>query len=142
VSFAARAHVPTAPTGTPLPALGLFYVDAYASSGSVSGSISFNSDGTITSSDGGYSGPVRWYTSTVVGIGASYQVRFTLSSGNDWDEGLFSGTAYSLSSARTLTWTSGAGVLKNASVAVEILEVASGAVVTTGTLVVEVESND
>lgn len=126
MSFAARPHEVQAG----LPSLGTITVEDYTLPDTVA--ISFNSDGTISTTDYYIQGPSTWYGATLAGIGASYEIRFTLNSGTAWSAGLVSGTWYSLSTARSLSMTSSTEVSNN--IAVSIRETATSAIVTSGTL--------
>lgn len=128
MTFAARQHTPT--SGGPV-GIGTFLIADYTLPDSVG--ITFNIDGTTTVNGYREGGPTNWYTPTTTGIGSSYDVRFTLQSGNAWDAGLTSGTAYNLGTARTLTWSSSAGD-KAATVAVEILLAGTSTVAYTATI--------
>lgn len=128
MTFAARVHQPAAQAG--LPALGTVVVEDYTLPDTVA--ISFNSDGTISTTDYYIQGPATWYGATSAGIGSSYEIRFVLDSGTAWDAGLVSGTWYSLSTARSLSMTSSTEVSN--SITVSIRETATGTIVTTGTL--------
>lgn len=128
MTFAARPHQPAA-GGGPV-SLGTIRIEDYTFPDSAGAT--FNTDGTISINQYLISGPSSWFTPTTAGIGSSYQIRFTLLTGNAWDAGLTSGTLYALSSARTLTWSSST-VDKEATVGVEILTLA-GVVAITATL--------
>lgn len=128
MSFAARPHLNvTAAVG--LPALGTVVAESYTLPDTAS--LAFNADGTITYFKEKIAGPTTWYGATSAGIGTSYEVRFTLTSGDAWDAGLVSGTWYSLSSARTIALTASASD-KTSNVAFDIRLASTSVVQTTG----------
>lgn len=128
MSFAARPHVP-AQSG--LPALGTMVASSYTLPDTAS--LTFNTNGTIAYFKELTSGTQSWYGSTVAGIGSSYEIRFTLTSGTAWDAGLVDGTWYSLSSARAVALTANTVDLQS-TIAVSIREAGTGTIVTSGTI--------
>jgi hypothetical protein len=130
VSFAARPHQPAA-GGGPV-SLGLISVEDYTLPDTVE--IAFTSNGTIDYlGNTKISGPNNWYSPTTTGIGASYDIKFTLLAGTAWNAGLVSGTAYNLSTDRQLALSSSSGD-KSLSASVEILLAGTGTVAFTATL--------
>jgi hypothetical protein len=110
VTFAARMHQPAGGGSfTPLGAL-LVQLESINEVGTTAtGTLSFNSDGTISLTENYeyqvVTLPSNWYSPTTTDIGSGYQIRFTLLSGSAWDAGLVSGTLYALSSNRSIAWT-------------------------------------
>lgn len=130
MTFAARVHQPVASTG--LPALGSSVI-AVSYTLPDTATLTFNSDGTITYFKENFAGgPATWYGATSAGIGASYEIRFTLTSGDAWDAGLTSGTWYSLSSNRAIS-LSATTLDKSSNVAIDIRLASTGVIQTTGT---------
>lgn len=129
MTVAARVHQPAASTG--LPALGTMVATSYTLPDTAS--LTFNTNGTLTYFKEQTSGVSTWYGATSAGIGSSYEIRFTLTSGTAWDAGLVSGTWYSLSSARAVALTASTVDLSSV-IAVDIRLAAGGAIVTSGTL--------
>lgn len=133
--------------GAPVSALTPMSLSSIGTIGAArSGTINFFSDGRITSS---VSAPdsssvlSNWFQPTTPGIGNSYWIKFTLSSGSAWDAGLVSGAINDLSVTRLLKWSVASGGLKVASVAVVIYSDAGGAnQVASGTLSVDIESTN
>ena len=102
-----------------------------------SGSLIISSDGSIHGTR--YVGAIAWYLPTGGTPGTGYYVRFT-QVGAPWNPGLVANTVYSLSSSRTLTWTTLTAPL-NSTVTVRIYTDSGGTVlVGTGTVTVTVES--
>lgn len=95
--------------------------------------LTFNTDGTITYFKENFNttGPATWYGSTLAGVGSSYEIRFTLTSGDAWDAGLTSGTWYALSSARAISLTAST-VDKSSNVNFDIRLTSSGVIQTSG----------
>ena len=121
-----------APAAAGLPALGSSVI-AVSYTLPDTATLTFNSDGTITYFKENFAGgPATWYGSTSAGIGASYEIRFTLTSGTAWDAGLTSGTWYALSSARAIS-LSATTVDKSSNVTIDIRLASSGVIQTTGT---------
>lgn len=112
MTFAARPLVAEAGGSSflPLGTMNLF-AESFDNIGTTDvGTITFNTDGTIAGVVTDFENPSvvlpsNWYSPTTGGIGSSFQVRFTLTSGTAWDSGLVSGTLYALSSARALAWS-------------------------------------
>lgn len=92
-------------------AIANFGVGSVNASGSgVTSSIQFNSDGTITSPShpsGGYSGPAQWAANPVAGIGNSYWVRFTPTTGTFTSNGA---AAFTQMSSNVLSTCTAAGL--------------------------------
>lgn len=128
MTFAARAHGGASEAGfLPLGTL-LLVGDSYDEVGSTGEvSLTLNTDGTFghtnTFEDPANAVPSNWYEPTTGGVGAGYQVRFTLQSGDAWDGTPTSGVLYALSSARTVTWSLAyaPSASKAATVLVEVL---------------------
>lgn len=129
MTFAARMHQPTG--GNALAPLNILHANAYTLPDT--SSVTFGSNGTISYLNEQVSGAFTWYGSTVAGIGASYEIRFTYVSGTAWDTGLVSGTWYSLSSNRAVALSSSSGD-KESTITVDIRLASTGEVVTTGTV--------
>jgi hypothetical protein len=128
LTFAARVHQ-AAQSG--LPALGSAVI-AVSYTLPDTATLTFNSDGSITYFKENFaSGPATWYGAISAGIGASYEIRFTLNSGDAWDAGLASGTWYSLSSARAIS-LSATTIDKSSNVTIDIRLASSGVIQTTG----------
>ena len=146
MTFAARPHAAAGgPAGLPLGTTILF-AESYDEFGTTdTGTITFNTDGTIawatTFEYGPATVPTNWYGPTTGGIGNSFQVRFTLQSGTAWDAGLTSGTLYALSAARALTWTLSYNEYNTASVLVEIFY-SGGSPYKFGTMSVDLYNGD
>lgn len=107
MTFAARANRNVVTGG---PVSGSATLDAVSFYATVAGTVTLNTNGTMTATDNGLTQSLstcspNWYSPTTVGIGSSYWVKFTLDTGNAWDSGLVNNTVYALSSARALTWT-------------------------------------
>jgi hypothetical protein len=131
VSFAARTHATVVASGGPV-SLGHISLEDFTLPDAVE--IAFKSDGTIDYlGNDVLSGPANWYSPTTVGIGASYDIVFTLTSGDAWDAGLVSGTAYNLGTDRQLTLTA-TSVDKEFGATVQILLAGTGTVAFTATL--------
>lgn len=82
-------------------------------SGSLTTSISINSDGSITTNFTGHSAvTLQWYSpvSSANSPGAYYYVSFHKTAGTAWSTGLTDGTVYALGSARALAWTTSSSV--------------------------------
>lgn len=111
-----------------------------------SGTINFNTDGTISrsvSSPDSSSILSNWFLPTTAAIGSSFFIRFVLSTGTTWTAGLVDGTLYSLSVVRSLSWTATTGNFKLANVAVTIYSDVGGTnLVGSGTLSVDIESSN
>ena len=122
-----------------------FSYDEVGSTGTVS--LTLNTDGTFghtnTFEDPGNVVPSNWFTPTTGGVGAGYQVRFTLQSGNAWDGTPTSGVLYALSSARTLTWSLAyaPSASKAATVLIEVLT-SGGAPYKSGTMNVSLSNGE
>ena len=104
-------------------------------------SCSVNSDGTVTTSPA--STGIKWFSNTVAGIGASYQVMFTLTSGSGV-AGTF-GTWQALSSNRSVSLTASTpagkpGSRRQATVSASIRRASDSVVVATGTINLDVTS--
>lgn len=145
MTFAARPHLAAGSSGLPLGTM-IVFAESYNEIGTTdTGTITFNTNGTITWAHTFEYGPAtipsNWYSPTTGGIGSSYQVRFTLLSGAAWDAGLVSGTAYALSSARALAWSCSYNEWNVASVLVEVLT-AGGEVYKSGTMSVDLWNGD
>lgn len=109
-------------------------------------SIFFLADGTVTSNA---SAPntnsvlANWFAPTTGGVGNSFWIKFTLTSGNAWDAGIVNGAINALSATRSLTWTATTGTNKIGLVSVAIYSDAAGTTqVAGGTLSVDVESTN
>ena len=150
MTFAARPHASAtveAPAGAPLGTL-LLVGDSYDNVGvTETATLTLNADGTFghTNSfdDPANVAPSNWFTPTTGAVGAGYQVRFTLQSGDTWDGTPTSGVLYALSSARTLTWSLAyaASASKAATVLVEVLT-SGGAPYKSGTLTVSLSNGE
>jgi hypothetical protein len=131
VTFAARPHLPVAAGGGPV-SLGAISVEDYTLPDAVE--IAFKSNGVIDYlGNTVMSGPSNWYSPTTTGIGSGYDIKFTLLSGDAWDAGLVSGTAYNLSTDRQLTLSS-TSTDKSLSASVQILLAGTSTVAYTATL--------
>jgi hypothetical protein len=109
--------------------------------------ISFLTDGRIITSHSfdtaTLTAPANWYSPTTTGIGSSYGIRFTLQSGTPWNMGaLTSGVTYALSTLRTVGWEFEFPGTAVATVLVEIITTATGAVYKSGTLTVNLTKTD
>lgn len=109
MTFAARPHGAAVESFLPLGTL-MLIGDSYNNVGSTETvSLTFNTDGTLSHTnsfeDPANAVPTNWFSPTTGGVGAGYQVRFTLQFGAAWDVTPTSGVLYALSSARTVTWS-------------------------------------
>jgi hypothetical protein len=145
VTFAARMHQVVGGAFAPLGTMIVQLESANEVGTTAVGTLSFNSNGTISLTETYeyqvVTLPTNWFTPTVANIGSSYEIRFTLLSGAAWDSGLVSGTLYPLSSNRSIAWTRSYDVNSNpetASVLIEILIAGGGPAYKSGTLSVEV----
>ena len=106
--------------------------------GSVSGSISINTAGTITGTH--YTGQSEWYLPSGGTPGNGYYVKFT-KTGSAWNAGLTEGTVYALTSNRSVTW-SATGSSKGATLTVSIYTDSGGTnLVGQGTVTVLVDGS-
>lgn len=107
--------------------------------GGSSASLSFNTDGSITSTgtttgSGPNLGHSKWFIPLSAGIGSSYWIRATLSSGNAWTSGTM-GSWIQLSSIRTWTTNAAGGSVKSNVTLFEIASDAGGSnIVATGSI--------
>lgn len=129
MTFAARTHQPT---GSGPVSLGTIGVEDYTLPDTVE--IAFKSNGVIDYlGNTKISGPNNWYSPTTTSIGASYDIRFTLLTGDAWNAGLVSGTAYNLGTDRQLALSS-SSTDKSLTASVEILLAGTSTVAYTATL--------
>ena len=146
MSFAARQHLPQVQESTPLGTMSLVATASTAEETDDCG-IAFLTDGRIVTShsfdSATLTAPANWYSPTTTGIGSSYGIRFTLQSGTPWNMGaLTSGVTYALSTLRTVGWEFEFPGTAVATVLVEIITTATGAVYKSGTLTVSLTKTD
>jgi hypothetical protein len=134
MTFAARQHV-VGSVGGPVASLGTFVL-ADVEEFEAGANLTFRTDGTIGLAGNGSSGASAWYTPTTAGIGSTYGIKFTLTSGAPWDVNLVSGLIYSMSSSRFVTWTADEAV-KTATATVQVYF--EGAVVASGNITVSID---
>lgn len=107
----------------------------------VAASVTFNTNGSMSSTGNASSVPAGWWSSIGGVPGNTVWVKF-VSSPTAWNTGgLVSGTIYQLSSALTIGWSSGAGTTKTGSAAVTFYADSGGTqVIGSGTINGDVES--
>lgn len=145
MSFAARPHQVLGPTlGPQLSAMTL--AGATPSSVVRQVTLQFNPDGTLSRTNQMADPeitvvPTNWYLPTTGAIGESYNVKFVLLSGTAWNAGLLNNTEYWLASARQVSWSLPVGGAVQASVAVSLVDYATGLTVASSTLTIDLLSD-
>lgn len=148
MTFAARPilNLGAAAPATGVQAFGDCTIDSGDSYGlsTISAGITFNANGTITTSlvaDSGYETvPDQWYAPTTTGIGSGYRVRFTRQAGTPWSVGLTNGAFYALDTAPSLSWSAGSLQQVTSVVLVEITASGSGVVLASGLLTINLNN--
>lgn len=113
--------------------------DTISGASTASASIQLRPNGNIVYTGSDSSGTGNWYDPTTAGIGDSYYVAFNYS-GTVWDGStIVPGTVYSLSTARTVTWSQSTVGMKNASLDIRFYSDAAGTQLTGETLGITVQ---
>lgn len=106
-----------------------------------SGSVAFNSDGTISYTGGASSGSNAWISPAFAGVGSSYWVRFVVNSGTA-PTGSAVATTLALSSNQTWTWANASLGVKVANCTITVYADAGATIaLASSTFPVDVESN-
>lgn len=126
-------------SGGPVAAWSVAVEAAQSSPTPATGSVSVNTDGTISGTNA--SGDAEWHRPAAGSPGTRYWIKYTLDSGSAWNAGLTAGTVYALTSNRSVTWSVTGGA-KSAGVTASIYADSGGTLlVGTGSISVNVESS-
>lgn len=148
MTFAARQHTQSAVGAAGVQNFGVMLLSGREMDAEArTVSLTTNTDGTFSFTNGMTADvvstvPTNWYAPTTGAIGTNYRVRYMLQSGAAWDTGLTTGTYYTLTSARTITFTCDVFEDVDAVVVVEITAVGNNTVLAQNTLTIDLMNDN